>query len=503
MRSVLVFCLAVAGLSAQAQIPGNPVGPRLGTVLELDVDLPGPGALALLGEAGYNIGHFSDPSRVTIYATPEERDRLMADGYTVREVARQPAPPEFDEGAKGLGVYHSYTSLTNELLAYAGDHPAIARLVTLGASVSNRQLWALLITDNPDEEEDEPEFKYVSTMHGDEPVGTEMCHYLIDRLLTAYGTDSRVTDLVNETEIWIVPLMNPDGLESGSRFNANGIDLNRAFPDFPVDYVGTFHDGDPLDDAGRQPEVARILRWTADRRFVLSANFHTGAVVVNYLYDHIPGIPTGVDAPTPDNALIRALSLEYSTHNPPMFASLTFPNGVSNGSEWYSITGGMQDWHYRYMGCIDATIELAVPKKPSQSLLPIYWANNEESMLSYLEAVHRGIRGIVTDADTGLPLDARITIQGNLQPVFTDPDVGDYYRLLLPGAYTVVVEVPGYFTQTIPGVVVSAGSATRVDVEMNVIPLPAARPIALVLTGVSLVAAAGLIRRKRWRANRG
>ena len=63
--------------------------------------------------------------------------------------------------------------------------------------MQGRELWAMLITDNPDTEEDEPEFKYVSTMHGDEPVGTENCLQLIERLLSDYGVDTRITDLVD------------------------------------------------------------------------------------------------------------------------------------------------------------------------------------------------------------------------------------------------------------------------------------------------------------------
>src|SRR5690606_17944379 len=113
-------------------------------------------------------------------------------------------------------------------------YPEITRLYSLGTSVEGRELWALLITDNPDVEEDEPEFKYVSTMHGDEPVGTELLLYFIDWLLRDYGRDPRITALVDETAVWIVPCMNPDGLERRRRYNAQGFDLNRAFPEYPV-----------------------------------------------------------------------------------------------------------------------------------------------------------------------------------------------------------------------------------------------------------------------------
>jgi len=115
---------------------------------------------------------------------------------------------------KALGTYHSYSEMAAMLQDYADAHPGVCRLVNVGNSHQGRGLWALLITDNPDVEEDEPEFKYVSTIHGDEPLGMEMCLYFIDLLLTSYGAATtegqRITALLDETAIWVMPLMNPD-----------------------------------------------------------------------------------------------------------------------------------------------------------------------------------------------------------------------------------------------------------------------------------------------------
>jgi hypothetical protein len=98
-------------------------------------------------------------------------------------------------------------------------------------------------------------------------------------------------------------------------------------------------------------------------------------------------------------------------------------------------------------------------------------------MLSYLEAgTSWGIRGIVTSSATGLPVYAKVTIQGNTQPVFSDPDVGDYHRLLLPGTYTLTIAAPGYTPQTLNDVVVSSGSSTRLDVAL--VPIDTTPPAA-------------------------
>jgi carboxypeptidase D len=457
-------------------------------IYKLEVRHTDPEAVMRLGSLGYDVAAIAPNGAATIYATLEEWGALAAAGFEARTTGTQPAGPSYTSGAKALGAYSSYTSLTANLEAYAAAHADIAALTSLGQSVQGRELWALLITDNPGVEEDEPEFKYIATMHGDEPVGTEMCLELIDRLLNGYGSDVRTTLLVDSTAIWIVPLMNPDGLELGTRNNANTINLNRSFPEYPDDYFGTIYDGDPLGDSGREPEVAHVMRWNAENSFVLSANFHTGALLVNYPYDHEPGIASGDDAPTPDDALMRELSLAYAAHNPDMFGSPTFPNGISNGSDWYAITGGMQDWNYRYLGCVDVTIELSDVKMPEEGLLSDYWSANEEAMLSYIEAVHTGLRGIVTDAATGEPVHARVNVGGNPQPVFSDPDVGDYYRLLLPGVYTVAVEAPGYLPQTLSGVTVVPGAAARLDVELSVLVIPAVSPWALAGLGLTIIA---------------
>ena len=75
-------------------------------------------------------------------------------------------------------------------------------------------------------------------------------------------------------------------------------------------------------------------------------------------------------APFPDDTLFIDLSLRYSETNLPMYNSVQFEDGITNGADWYSITGGMQDWNYRFAACNEVTIELSNVKTPLQSQLP-------------------------------------------------------------------------------------------------------------------------------------
>jgi carboxypeptidase D len=459
LRNVVLAVIASGLISSTLALGAADNGPRLGPVTIVEVVLPSRGTLEELTEAGYNVSSVRGDI-AEVYATPQELEELTESGYEFQEVG--PEAPD-----KALGGYHDYAALTSELAGYAAAYPEICRLYTLGQSVQGRRLWAMLITDDPNTEEDEPEFKYISTMHGDEPLGTEMCLYFIDLLLTTYDSNDRVAELVDNTAIWVVPLMNPDGLEHlpyPSRYNADGYDLNRTFPAYPDDFTGNMFDGEPLGAGGRPVEVQRVMEWTAGNSFTLSANFHTGALVVNYPYDDDG--KGSVDSPTPDDLLFENISRRYSVHNIPMWDSPYFDDGITNGAAWYSITGGMQDWNYRYASCNEFTIELSNNKELPASQITNFWNNNRDSMLSYAEAVHIGVRGIVTDRATGKPVWAEVRIEGNSHPVFTDPNVGDYHRMLLPGVYTLTINAPGYAKRVIEDITISDGPATRVDIEL-------------------------------------
>lgn len=349
------------------------------------------------------------------------------------------------------GVYHTHAQIGTILQAAETNHPTLCVRSTLGTSVNGRDLWTLKITDNPGVEEAEPEVRLAGTIHGNEPPGQEMLLYLIDWLTTQYGIDPDVTDLVDNTEIWITPCLNPDGLTSGTRTNAHGIDLNRNYP-VPNGAIG--------DDGTwtQEPETIATRTFGEAHRFVVSENGHTGTMVVNYPWDW-------TYTRAPDDAALILLSLEYSTYNTPMYNG-PFYHGITNGADWYIVWGSLQDCSYHFQGNAEVTIELSTSYAPPASQLDTMWNNNRQSFVHFIRAARYGIHGVVTDAVTGAPLDALITVAGNTKTVRTDPDHGDYYKLLPTGTYSLLFEAPGHLGETITGVSTTWGTPTVLDVAL-------------------------------------
>ncbi len=366
--------------------------------------------------------------------------------------------------------FPTYDIYLQMMQQFAVTYPAICRVDTFGYSVEGRLLLNVVISDNVNTEENEPEFFYTSSMHGDETVGFVLMLRLIDYLLSNYQNvnavdGKRITKLINNLEIWINPLFNPDGtyasgdstVSGATRSNANGVDLNRNFPDRISDPVNS--------PQGREPETQAMMNLVFENNFTLSANFHGGAQVVSYPWDN--GETSGTYSASPDDDWYINLSKKYANSNPDLLNG-GFTDGIVNGCDWYAIFGGRQDWIYYFEGGREVTVELSDVKNPPDSTLPSFWEHNRESLLSYMETSFTGIRGTVNDQQSGALLSAQIDVMGipNV-PVFTDPDVGDFYRFLLPGRYSLIFRANGFYPDTLFNIDVQDSSLTDIRIELK------------------------------------
>ena len=359
--------------------------------------------------------------------------------------------------------HHNHLVLKSKLAAYAAGYPHIARFYTLSKkSAEGRELMVVEISDNVGiHEPGEPEVKYVGNMHGNEISGRETLLHLIDYLCTKYGEDDRVTSLVNSTRIHIMPTMNPDGYSRSpveqcrgnqGRWNANSVDLNRNFPD-------RFNRG----HSTREPETLALMEWIAEYPFVLSANLHGGALVASYPYDNSRDA-SDVYTASPDDDVFRHLALTYSRNHPTMHIreASGFVDGITNGADWYSIDGGMQDYTYLQSNCFEILVEQGFCKYPSYSYIETLWRDNRESLLVFLEQVHMGVKGFVRAVNGTAIRGARVDVTGRDHPVYTAVD-GDYWRLLLPQVYQITVSADGFLDVRRSNISVRAGVVTELD----------------------------------------
>jgi len=361
--------------------------------------------------------------------------------------------------------YPTYDAYVDMMYQFEANFPDICEVFSIGYTNEERELLVARISDNVGQAEGEPEFLYSSSMHGDETTGYVLMLRLIDYLLNGYGNDPRLTNIVDGIDIYISPLANPDGsyhvgnsnIYGAQRFNAMGVDLNRNYPD-PED--GPHPDGNPW-----QKETVHYMHFAAEHNFVMGANIHGGTEVLNYPWDTWPRLAADDDwwvyvcREYADTAHIHAPSNYLSGYN----------NGITNGYQWYSISGGRQDYMNYFHQAREVTLEISDVKLLPASQLPAHWDYNYRSFLNYLEQATFGVRGRITDSATGDPLEAEVFVLNHEEDsswAYSSLPIGNYHRLLHAGTYDIRYSKSGYLTQTHENVVVQNRQATLIDVEL-------------------------------------
>jgi PKD repeat protein len=371
--------------------------------------------------------------------------------------------------------YPTYDVYLQMLDNFAANYPSLCKVELIGNSVNGKPIKCLVISDNVNNDEDEPSFWWSGTMHGDETTGWILLLRLADYLLSNYGTDTQVTNLVNNIKIYINPLANPDGTFYGSstytsianarRNNQNNVDLNRNFPKVL---------GGTVDN---QPEIQIMMNYVAGKQFVMSANTHGGIELINYPWD----CWRTVENAHPDDNWWYYVSTVYVNNvraNSPssyfdgpglMYDGSYNYTGITQGADWYYAYGSRQDWMNYFAYIKEVTLELSDTKKLDVEYLNAHWTYNKQAMLDYMEQVLYGFRGIVTDACTGQPLSGvKVEIVGHDKDnshVFSFAPVGNYHRPIYAGTYDVTFSKSGYQSVTYT-VTVQNNQSTRLDVQL-------------------------------------
>ncbi|RVE66151.1 hypothetical protein OJAV_G00123750 [Oryzias javanicus] len=406
--------------------------------------------------------------------------------------------------------HHNYKEMRQMMKTVNEECPNITRIYNIGKSSSGLKMYAMEISDNPGEHETgEPEFRYTAGLHGNEVLGRELLLLLMQFLCREYKDENpRVRRLVDGVRIHLVPSLNPDayelayemGSEMGNwalgHWTEEGYDIFENFPDLNSILWGAEDRGwvprivpnhhipipENVFNGSLAVETRAIISWMERNPFVLGANLQGGEKLVAYPFDmqrpqlsltdnrrwrvnsemneetwaRIQRQNTGALRETPDDAMFRWLAMSYAHSHLTMTETyrgschgddVTGGQGLTNRAAWKPVVGSMNDFSYLHTNCFEISIFLGCDKFPHESELPLEWENNREALLSFIEQVNRGIKGVVKDVE-GNPLwNATVSVEGIQHDVRTAAG-GDYWRLLNPGEYKVTAKADNYTPQT-------------------------------------------------------
>jgi carboxypeptidase T len=157
----------------------------------------------------------ADEESVVVSGRAEQVEKLRRMGYDVQPMGAAPqrGQARLYDFPSADAKYHNYAEANAEIDQRLAAYPGIMNKRVIGKSYQGRDIIAIKVSDNVGTDENEPEVLFTAHQHAREHLTVEMALYLLRELGAGYGSDSRITNLVNSREIWIVPDLNPDGGE--------------------------------------------------------------------------------------------------------------------------------------------------------------------------------------------------------------------------------------------------------------------------------------------------
>jgi len=266
-----------------------------------------------------------------------------------------------------IGAYHTHRELETDLLALQARFPQQAKVYKIGLSLENRPIYALKVSDHPEIEEGKPAVLFLGCHHAREWISVEVPFLLGKHLLENYASDPEIKRFVDTSEIWIVPLVNPDGhnysvqvyryWRKNRRMNGDsqfGVDLNRNFG-YAWGYDNTGSSPNPGSEVYRGPVAFSEPETRAVRDLILNRNF--GALISYHSFSQLIMYPWGyTQLPTDQDVLMKDLGSRMS-------ALIQDVNGrtyesAQSGQALYLTNGDTTDWAFAATGMPAYTIEL-------------------------------------------------------------------------------------------------------------------------------------------------
>ena len=311
----------------------------------------------------------------------------LADSAALRlEIRRQDADSELEafRGRDDAGAYHTYAEVQAEIDGYAAAHPEILTKEIIGTTVEGRGIVAVRIT-GPGNAAERPAQLITGLHHSREWISVEVPMALVKMLVEGYAADPAIRALVDGRRIWVIPVVNPDGLiysqteykmwrknratnEDGSR----GVDPNRNYgynwglPGASPSPGSETYRGPA---AFSEPEIQAVRDLGIREGFASAVSFHSYSELVlwpwGYTYD-----------PAPDDDVL-------GFHGRKMAAF----NGYTpeQSSDLYPTSGDFDDWFYGDQGTLAYTFELGTQFVPPETQIPGIVADNLKAMRYFLE----------------------------------------------------------------------------------------------------------------------
>ncbi|ASU78251.1 zinc carboxypeptidase [Actinopolyspora erythraea] len=314
-----------------------------------------------------------DEGTAFVTATPEQAERLRSRGMTLHRVADGPTqsqsaparPAEFPPEDSG---YHTYSETLAEIEEAATDHPGIVDSTSAGSSARGRDIPVVKISDRADVDEAEPEVLFTCNQHAREHLTAEMCLHILRRYTDGYGSNPGITEAVDNREIWIIPMVNPDG----ATYDVAGADYRgwrRNRQSTPVDLNRNWgyrwgccggSSGDPSQPTYRgpapfsAPEIASVRDFVESRvvggrqRITAHIDFHSFSELVLWPY----GYTTADTAP--------GMTREQYRRFAELGNAMADTNGYTpmQSSDLYVTDGSVNDWMWAEHGILSFTFEM-------------------------------------------------------------------------------------------------------------------------------------------------
>ncbi len=347
--------------------------------------------LDIIGLAGVPLDHITGKKDIYIDITATENQvellkekkltlEILIDNLTAYYLNQNIPAVSRDFPLGSMQGNYTLDELNNRFDELHNQYPEIiSNKIVIGQSIEGRDIWAFKVSDNPEQDEDEPEVLFTGLTHAREPLGMMNLIYFVQTLCEGYNDDPELTFLIKNRELWFIPVVNPDGyvynesiapngggMHRKNRLDTNcgngterGVDLNRNFG-YGWGANNTGSSPEPCSSTYRglsafsEPETQAISNFILDHEFKNVLHYHSYSNV----YIHAFGNASLPDEP--DLTMHRELGQEMALYN-------GYEVGTGYETIGYTVNGDAVDWTYGEESLIAFTPEIG---SPSQGFWP-------------------------------------------------------------------------------------------------------------------------------------